>query len=129
MKCFNIMWWNVNKRLPHVLKYDSPLNIKKLDMFFVSETCLGHGSYPSFKDFTVTSDPTVKSCLHGFFAWYLKDSVHGYLMKVTYGSSFIAFSLDIFPHIVFIGVYIKPEGSVYFDPMMFTGLVSFIGLS
>ena len=98
------MWWNVNKRLSHVLKYDNnPFQENELDMFFVSETCLGHGSYPVFKDFTTISDPTVKTCQHGGFAWYVKDSLCSHLMGVTYGSSFVAFSLDIFPHTVFVG--------------------------
>ena len=120
------MWWNVNKRLSHVLKYDNPLEENELDMFFVSETCLGHGSYPVFKDFTTISDPTVKTCQHGGFAWYVKDSLCSHLIGVTYGSSFVAFSLDMFPHTVFVGVYIKPEGSAFFDPMMFTELGSYI---
>ena len=127
MKCFKIMWWNVNKRLAHILKYDNnPLQEDELDMFFVSETCLGHGGYPVFKDFTVISDPTVKACQHGGFAWYVKDSLCGHLIGVTYGSSFVAFSLDIFPHVVFVGIYIKPEGSQFFDPTMFNELGSYI---
>ena len=95
-------------------------------MFFVSETCMGHGSYPVFKDFTVISDPTVASCQHGGFAWYVKDSLSPHLMGVTYGSSFIGFGLDIFPRIVFVGVYIKPEGSAFFDPKQFSELTSYV---
>ena len=120
------MWWNVNKRLPLVLKYDGPLQKNVLDMFFVSETCLGHSSYPVFKDFTVISDPKVTKCQHGGFAWYVKDSLCSHVIGVTYGSSFIAFSLDIFPQIVFIGVYIKPETSTYFEPSMFAELCAYV---
>ena len=112
--------------MSHVLKYENnPLKCG-LDMFFVSETCLGHGNYPVFKDFTTISDPTITACQHGGFAWYVKDSLCGHLVGLSYGSSFIAFSLDIFPHVVFVGTYIKPENSAHFDPVMFTDLASFI---
>ena len=43
----NVIWWNVNKRLPLILKYiNSPMHsTHNLDMFFVSETCMGYNHF------------------------------------------------------------------------------------
>ena len=60
------MWWNVNKRLPLIMKYhNNPLVDKNLDMFFVSETCVGCNEYPPLKNYVVISDPKSTICSHG----------------------------------------------------------------
>ena len=52
----NVIWWNVNKRLPLILKYiNSPMHsTHNLDMFFVSETCMGYNHNPHFTGYSVT---------------------------------------------------------------------------
>ena len=87
---------------------------------------MGYNGYPDYYGFTVISDPNISVCHHGGFAWYIKDSIYGNVFNVTFKSSFIAFSLDMFPHVVFIGAYVKPENSNYFDPLMFSEICSFI---
>ena len=69
-------------------------------MFFVSEN-----------NYVVISDPESSECSHGL---------------VYKRSSFIGFSFEMFPNIVFIGVYIKPEGSKYFDQCMFAELCAYV---
>ena len=121
------MWWNINNRLPLILKYEnSPLRFYNLDLFFVSEACIGHNCYPDFNGYVVISDPKVATCLHGAFSWYIKESFYPHIFGITYGSSFIAFSLDLFPHVVFIGTYTKPENSQYFNPIKFSELSAYI---
>ena len=95
-------------------------------MFFVSETCVGYNEYPSLENYVVISDPESSVCLHGGMAWYIKESLFEYVFAVTYVSSSFGFSLEMFPNIVFIGVYVKPEGSKYFDPCMFAELCAYV---
>ena len=91
-------------------------------MIFVSETNLGYDALPTFKDYALIADPSLKSCSHGGIAWYVKHFLAKHIFQVVYNTAFISFRIDIVPDVVFIGVYIQPEGGRYFNVNMFSDL-------
>ena len=44
----------------------------KLDLIFVSETCLGTDALPQLEGYQVIANPKVETCLHGGIACYVK---------------------------------------------------------
>ena len=88
-------------------------------MIFISETNLGHSALPSFKDFTTVADPSKKVCNYGGIAWYVRNSLARHMFQVQFNESYISFRLKLVPKIVFIGVYVQPEGARHFNIDMF----------
>ena len=88
-------------------------------MIFISETNLGHDALPSFKDYTTVADPSKKICTYGGIAWYVRNSLAKHMFQVQFNEAYISFRLNLFPNIVFIGVYVQPEGARNFNLHMF----------
>ena len=113
--------------MPLILNFkQSPLHNELLDVIFVSETCLGFGALPSLEGYTVISDPKISTCLHGGLAFYIKDYLFNHVIQLTFGKSFISLSFDLCPEYIFIGTYIKPESSRYFEAEMFAELCAHV---
>ena len=94
----HLLWWDVDRKLSTVLNMnDSPLLDDSIDLYFVSETCLGTDALPGVDGNEIMSDPTVKLCTHGGMAWYVRNSLYNHICQVTYGISYIALSFDVFP--------------------------------
>ena len=140
-----IAWWNINKRFYLFTKH-SKNNIASIfdedygyDMIFISETNLGHDALPSFKDYTTVADPSQKICTCGGIAWYVRNSLAKHMFQVQFNEAYISFRLRLAPKIVFIGVYVQPEGARNFNVHMFAdvgalladcdqkGLVPYVG--
>ena len=102
----NILWWNINKRFNIYSKSSRKLNHPYFDgvydMIFISETNLGYGVLPIFKNYVILADPDKKSCSFGGIAWYVKDRLASHLFHIQYHSSFISFRLDTYPVYIFI---------------------------
>ena len=96
------------------------------DMIFISETNLAYDALPTFDEYTLIADASVKSCYYGGIAWYVKDYIAKHVFQVSYNPAFISFRLEIAPQFLFIGVYIQPEGGRYFNMNMFSDLGSLL---
>ena len=126
-KDFNLLWWNIDKRLPLILNFkQAPIHNDLLDLIFVSETCLGCDALPRLEGYETIADPTIRTCSHGGMAFYVKRYLFNHVMQLKFGQSFISLCFDICPAYVFIGTYIKPESSRYFESEMFSELCAHI---
>ena len=99
---------------------------RETDLIFISETNLAYDTLPTFDEYTLIADASVKSCSYGGIAWYVKDSIAKHVFHVTHNQAFISFRLDIAPRYLFVGVYIQPEGARHFDTKMFSDLGSLL---
>ena len=89
---------------------------------FLLESSMGYDILPRIKDYKIFADQNAKIQDHGGIVAYVENSLASHVFDVTYNSCFISFRLDHIPQFVFIGMYIQPEGSSYFDADMFGDL-------
>ena len=125
-KCIKILFWNVNRRLNEIVKNISPLSDYKPDIVFVMETSIGYEVIPNINGYTKYADKNIRECSHGGIAFYLTNELASHVFNINFNTSFISFRLDFIPEFLFIGSYIQPEKSKYFDPYMFSELCSFL---
>ena len=118
-KSITILWWNVNRRLDFILKNISPINTIKPDIIFVADTSIGYDALPNINGYILFADKTVRVCNHGGIALYVKHEYAPTVFELNFNTCYIYFRLDFVPSIIFIGSYIQPEFSKYFDVSMF----------
>ena len=121
-----VMWWNINRRLSEILKNISPISEQKPDVVFVSETSAGYDAIPNIQGYAKYADKDVRALNHGGIAFYVKNALVPHVFNVNFNTCYVSFRLNFMPSIVFIGCYIQPENSRYFEPNMFSELGSFL---
>ena len=94
------------------------------DLVFISETNLGYDALPRFDKYVLIANPDEVTCSHGGIAWYVKDNLAAHVYRTRFHTSYISLQLDIVPNCMFMGVYFQPEGTRYFEPSMFSDVVS-----
>ena len=57
---------------------------------------------------------------------FISSALAPYVFNITFNESYVSFRLNFIPTLVFIGCYIQPENSKYFDPDMFGELGAFL---
>ena len=73
-----IVCWNVNKRFSSYAKNPEKFNnifSDAYDIIFISETNLGYGALPTFRNYTLFADPDRKLCNFGGIACYVVNSM------------------------------------------------------
>ena len=110
-----ILWWNVNRHLNDILKNISPLS-EKPDVIFVTKTAAGYDAIPTIYGYNKYADKDVRVLNHGGIAFYIRSSVASHVFNVDFNTCYVSFRLNFVPTLVFIGCYIQPENSKYFDP-------------
>ena len=120
-KNLKICWWNVNRRLVDIVKNISPISDTP-DILFVTETSVPYGALPNIKKYTKYADKNVIKCHYGGVTVYVRNELASHVFGIHFKSCFISFQLDFIPSFVFIGCYIQPENSKYFNPGMFSDL-------
>ena len=68
----------------------------------------------------------MKELNHGGIALFVSRKLLAHVYDVTFSTSFISFRMDFIPSLVFIGCYVQPENSKYFNPDLFSDLCSFL---
>ena len=121
-----MLWWNVNRRLIEILKNISPISEELPDIIFVSETSAGYDAIPEVEFYSKYADKDVQILNHGGIALYVNKKLAAHIFNLTFHTSFVAFRMDFVPSLVFIGCYIQPENSKYFNPDLFSELCSFL---
>ena len=124
-KPLKILWWNVNRRLTEILKNISPISVECPDIIFVSETSVRHGPIPEVQFYSKYVNTNVQ-INHGGIALYVNKKLASHVFNISFNTSYVSFRLDFMPSLVFIGCYIQPENSKYFDPDLFSELCSFL---
>ena len=117
-----ILFWNVNRRLGTILKNISPFSERKPDLFFASEISVGYEAINNYAGYTKFADETIRERNHGGIACYVKNNIASHVFNVTFNLCYISLRLDFAPNYLFIGTYIQPESSSYFEPEMFSHL-------
>ena len=128
IKTIKILWWNVNKRLDAIAKSHSPIQNYRPKIVFVLESALGYDIIPNVKFYRKLADTSIESLNHGGVVAYIDKNIFSHVFEITYSKFYIAFRLDFVPHFIFIGVYIQPINSPYFDSNMY-GILSELILS
>ena len=121
-----ILWWNVNRRLSEILKNISPISEQNPDIVFVSETSAGYDAVPNIQGYSKYADQDVRTLNHGGIAFYVKSALVPHIFNVSFHTSYVTFRLNYMPSLVFIGCYIQPENSRYFEANLFSELASFL---
>ena len=117
---------NVNRRLNEMLKNISPVSERKPDIVFVMETSIGYEAIPNINGYTKYAGKNIPESNHAGIAFYLLNELASPVFNINFNTSFISFRLDFIPKFLFIGSYIQPEESRYFEPCMFSELCSFL---
>ena len=92
----------------------------------MSEISAGFDAIPNIPTYAKFADKDVKELNHGGIALFVSRKLLPHVYDVTFSTSFIAFRMDFIPSLVFIGCYVQPENSKYFDPNLFSDLCSFL---
>ena len=100
--------------------------MERPDIIFVSETSVGYDAIPEFEFYAKYADKDVQILNHGGIALYVNKKLAPHVFNLSFHTSFVAFRLDFVPTLVFIGCYVQPESSKYFDPSLFSELCSFL---
>ena len=87
---------------------------------------MGYDIIPKIEDYIKIADPNKKVSNHGGIVAYLHKSIASHIFNIKYGSCYTSFRLDFIPGYIFIGAYIQPASSNYFEPSMFCELASLI---
>ena len=120
------MWWNVNRRLLEITKNISPISVQKPDVIFVTETSAGYDAIPNIEGYEKYADKDIRELNHGGIAFYVCSALVPHVFNISFNKSYVSFRLNFVPSLVFIGCYIQPENSKYFDPDMFSELGGFL---
>ena len=115
----------MNRRLNEILKNTSPLS-EEPDVIFVTETAVGYEAIPTIRGYNKYADKDVRVLNHGGIAFYIRSKLVPHVFNVDFNTCYVSFRLNFVPTLVFIGCYIQPESSKYFDPDMFSELGSFL---
>ena len=126
IKIIKILWWNVNRRLNEITKNISPIISDCPDIIFVSETSAGYDAIPEIDLYTKFADKDIKTLSHGGLAFYISKNISSYVFDISFSKSYVSFRLDFTPSLMFIGCYVQPEKSNYFDANLFSELCSFL---
>ena len=125
-KKISILWWNVNRRLSEIIQNISAISVQKPDILFVTETSAGYDAIPTIKGYEKYADNSVHELNHGGIACYVSSALALHVFNISFNKSYVSFRLNFVPSLVFIGCYIQPENSKYFDPTMFSELGGFL---
>ena len=115
----------MNRRLNEILRNTSPLS-EEPDVIFVTETAVGYEAIPTIRGYNKYADKDVQVLNHGGIAFYIRRKLAPHVFNVDFKTCYVSFRLNFVPTLVFIGCYIQPENSKYFDPDMFSELGSFL---
>ena len=116
------MWWNINRRLNTAVKIISPINTYSPEIVFILETAAGYDEIPNITGYQKFADENICKLNHGGIVVYVKYALASHVFNITFNECFISFRLDFVPHFMFVGAYIQPENSLYFQPNMFCAL-------
>ena len=108
------------------MKNISPISEQRPDVIFVTETAAGYDAIPSIQGYVKFADKDVRELNHGGIVLYVSSALVPHVYNVTFNKCFISFRLNFMPSVVFVGCYIQPESSKYFDPDMFSELGGFL---
>ena len=117
-----ILWWNVNRRLDAIVKNTSPICTYCPNIVFTTETSTGYDALPVIDGYKLYADNDIRLLNHGGIAVYVENTTATHVFDVNYKTCFISFRLDYAPSFIFIGTYIQPESSPYFNEGMFCDL-------
>ena len=93
---------------------------------FLLESSLGYDIIPNMKNYTKIADRSIGALTHGGIVSYVSNSIIKHVFDVKYETCYLSFRLDFVPKYIFIGAYIQPSSSRYFNPDMFGILGSLI---
>lgn len=97
--------------------------IQSYDILFISET---HSKLPDIKNFIIAGHYTSSHSKRGGIAIYVKKDLASHVHNVITNECYISLQLRYAPTITFIGVYIPPIDSVYFNEDCFADVISFL---
>ena len=104
------------------MKNISPICTYKPDIIFILETSTGYQALSEIKDYRKYADENIHDLNHGGIAMYVQKLLILHVIDVKYGNGYKSFRLDYAPRFLFIGMYIQPENSLYFNESMFCDL-------
>ena len=87
-------------------------------MILISETNLSHDALLLFEHSTTVADPSKKICTYSGIAWYVRKSLVKNMFQVQFNESYIPFPLKLVPNMIFIWVYVQPDGTHDFNVHM-----------
>lgn len=105
---------DIGKDLPWLQNYD---------IILISET---HGKTPDIKEFTLAAKYTSKNSSRGGIALYVKHGIAQQVHNIHKHECYISFQLKCVPTFLFIGLYIPPIDSTYFNEDCFPDVISFL---
>ena len=102
-----------------MLEHLSPICTYEPDIVFILETSSGYQALPDIKGYRKYADASIQYLNHGGIALYVKSRLMSHVFDMKYKRSFISFRLDYSPKFQFIGTYIQPENSPYYNDDLF----------
>ncbi len=115
----NIAWWNVNGKLDICEKEAKWIN--NYDIVFVLET---HGKLPSIENFEIAAKFNSAHGKRGGLAAYTKKELVPDIFDVQSNECYIGFRLKQFPNYCFVGIYIPPCESIYYNDTCFADTIA-----
>ena len=116
----------MNRRLSDIIKNISPISVQKPDIIFVTETSAGYDAIPFIRGYEKFADKEIRELNHGGIVCYVSSVLAPHVFNVSFNEIYVSFRLNFIPTLVFIGCYIQPESSKYFNPDMFGELGAFL---
>lgn len=116
-----IAWWNVNGKLDLCLKASKW--IYEQDMLFVSET---HGKETEINQFQIAAQYKSVYGKRGGITVYIKNEWANEVTDVQTNECYVGITLKCAPKYTFIGVYIPPYDSVYYNETCFADTIAYI---
>ena len=93
--------------------------MQKPDIVFLTETSAGYDAIPTIGGYEKFADKEIRELNHGGIVCYVRSALAPHVFNIIFNESYVSFRLNFIPTFVFIGCYIQPENSKYFDPDMF----------
>ena len=116
----------MNKRLDNILKNLSSIKYFAPHLIFVIETALGYAVIPEINGYRKVADPSIRMLNHDGVVGYVHNSLSTNVFDISYKKGFLLLRFDFNPKFGFIGTYIQPENSPYFNSGMFSDLCKII---
>ena len=85
------------------------------------ETSAGYDAIPTISGYERFVDKEVRELNHGGIVFHVSNVLAPHVINISFNKSYVSFRLNFTPSLIFIGCYIQPENSKYFDPKMFGG--------